>query len=43
VKKQDTFEDLSPDDEKILDKIWTEILQEEEAKERWAKNPPTKR
>lgn len=28
---------LTPEDEEILDKIWLEILREEEAKEKWGK------
>jgi hypothetical protein len=30
-------DDLTPEDEEILDKVWLEILREEEAKERWGK------
>jgi len=35
--------ELTDEDEKILDKIWAEIAQEEEQKEKWGKNPPQKR
>lgn len=30
-------DELSEEDEKILDKIWLEILREEEQKEKWGK------
>lgn len=35
--------ELTEEDEKILDKIWADILREEESKDPWTKNKPSRR
>jgi hypothetical protein len=36
-------DELSDEDEKILDKIWLEVLREEEQQDTWGKNKPQRR
>ena len=42
-KKVEEAPVLTEADEKILDRVWKEVLDKEEEKERWGKNPPQRR
>jgi hypothetical protein len=42
-KKIEQAPELTAEEEKILDKIWLDILHDEDIKEMWTKNPPNRR
>lgn len=42
-EKVEQGDELTEKDEQILDKIWLEILREEETKETWGKSKPNRR